>query len=313
MSGDTTIRQAHGQFGDVDKQIVQATEPVPVQPRPHPRGHGEVLVVQDGYDVHEVDGRSRGRRLHLFHDLASIAAWLNRHATNREQTEIVMNAALAGATPEAMKTLGRVVAHLDPRGVDGDVVECEIARDPVFLAWIAILGKGLDQVTLAEHIRCYRDSLGTDGTVLLSILQQIKVTVGGSTELHVGGLGEIKLIAGDRRTEASVTIPPEIMVQTAIFDGVVDDLGGAALYHLRLFVSMKFIGDGENKAPVFTLTCPDLAIVLRKALHDAHRDLVNRLDDNFLVGFGVPKVETVPLLGCASGEPAPAPAAQASE
>lgn len=294
MSVNETIKHAEGQFGGtIEHQVITPSDPVPGGPRPHPRGNGEVLVLKSGYEVQTIDGPKRGRRLHLFHDLASIAAWLNRHATDHAKTEIVMN---AQQLADQKRKLGHVVAHLDPRGVDGDVVECEIAQHPVFLAWLAILGKQLDQVTLAEHVRCYRDSLGADGSALLAALQQIKVTVGGTTEMQVGSLGEIRLLAGDRRNEASITIPPEVFVRTAIFDGVMDGANVEAEYMLRLFVSMKFVGEGENKHAAFMLTCPDLAIVLRKALHDAHQDLVTRLDADFLVGFGVARVDHVPDL-----------------
>lgn len=278
--------------GTIETQVVKPAAPVPGGWMKHPRGHGRVAVVKDGYSVEDIDGPLRGRRMHTFHDLPSLAAWLNRHATDRQRTEIVMNAVMNGADP---KGLGNTVAHLTPQEHDGDRVECQIAQVPVWLAWHAILGRDLDQVALAEHVRCYLSSLGGEGNMLLAALRAIKVTAGGSSDLHVGPLGEITLLAGDRKTEASVTIPPELNVRTAIFDGVVDATGAACEYVLRLFVSMRFEGEVE-KRPVFRLTCPDLAVVLRKALHDAHADLVARLDKEFLVGFGVPKVDSVPLV-----------------
>lgn len=287
--------EVQGQLGGtIERQILKAPTPMPGGWMKHPRGHGRVAVVKDGYRVEEVAGPTRGRRLHTFHDLASFAAWLNRHATERERCEIVMNAVMNGADP---KNLGNTVAHLAPQSADGDRVECQIAQHPVWLAWFAILGKDLDQVKLAEHVRCYRDSLGAEGSVLLAALQQIKVVAGGSTEVQVGALGEIKLLAGDRRTEASVTLPPELLVTTPIFDGVLargasPDSPVEAEYVLRLFVSMQFV----EERPVFRLTCLGLAIVLRKALHDAHEDLVARLDEGFLVGFGVPRVDAVPRI-----------------
>lgn len=296
----------HVERQEIAHQIVHGIKAVPGGWIPHPRGHGRLAVVRDGYKVHEVDGKKRGKRGHTFHDLASFAAWLNRHATDHERCEIVMNAVMNGTDP---KNLGNTVAHLAPQSVDGDRVECQIAQHPVWLAWFAILGKDLDQIKLAEHVRCYRDSLGTEGSVLLSALQQIKVVAGGSTEVQVGALGEIKLLAGDRRTEASVTLPPELLVRTPIFDGVLardatPDSPVEAEYVLRLFVSMQFV----EERPVFRLTCPGLAIVLRKALHDAHEDLVARLHPDFLVGFGVPKVDAVPFIEMA---PAPAPSTPA--
>lgn len=279
-----------------DNVEVYAGDPVPVDPTAHPRGHGAYLVVRDGYGVKEIDGPKRGKRLHTFHDLASLAEWLNRHATEKQRCEIVMNAVMNGTDP---KDLGRTIAHLDPQSADGDIVECQIAQHPVWLAWHAILGKQLDQVELAEHVRCYRASLGSEGSTLLAALQQIKVVAGGSNEVQVGALGEIRLLAGDRKTEASVTLPPELVVTTPIFDGVLDGTATEAEYVLRLFVGMRFEGEAENR-PVFRLTCPGLALVLRKALRDAHADLVTRLDREFLVGFGVPKVERVPLIASAA-------------
>lgn len=299
---EKTIETGDGNVGATiqRQQMIVTGNPVPVEPTEHPRGHGRFLVVKDGYKIEEIGGATRGRRLHTFHDLASFAAWLNRHATERERCEIVMNAVMNGADP---KNLGNTVAHLAPQSADGDRVECQIAQHPVWLAWFAILGKDLDQVKLAEHVRCYRDSLGAEGSVLLAALQQIKVVAGGSTEVQVGALGEIKLLAGDRRTEASVTLPPELLVTTPIFDGVLargasPDSPVEAEYVLRLFVSMQFV----EERPVFRLTCPGLAIVLRKALHDAHEDLVARLESGFLVGFGVPRVESIPRISEAASE-----------
>lgn len=267
----------------IENAAVQAPNPVPIPPEDHPRGHGQVLVVKDGYRVHELNGPMRGKREHVFHDLESLAAWLNRHAQGKEeQAEILMDAVF---DPEDVSELGAVTAYLEPKAADGDRVRCEIAKNPVFLAWHAILGNNINQVQLVEHLRCYRDSVDEAGTALLAALQQLKITSGGSSEVQVGNLGEVKFLQGDRRTEPTVTLPPEIEVETSIFDGI------QGTYHLRIFVSMRF---DEQAIPIFRLTCPGLAIVLREALHDAKGFLEEKLSDGFLVGFGVAAVEEIP-------------------
>lgn len=285
-----TIEHAEGFFGGtVEHQVVQPSAPLATEPRPHPSGSGDLLIVRDGYRVEHVRGRQQGKRGHVFHDLESLAAWLNRHAS-AEPTE----------TEILMRSDGVVTAALQPSDPHGDVVIATLRPHPVYAAWAGVLGKALDQRAFQQHVRCYRDSLGEQAAALLSFLSQIDVTTGGNSTLKFGVMGDLQLTGVNRKAEMTVSLPSEITVRTPIFDGVRNGTGGIepaaeVEYDLLLFLSVDLVGQ-EEKRPVFTLTCPTLELVRRQAVRDAASYLDLLLNDGFLVGLGEIMLSSVPKI-----------------
>lgn len=270
-----------------------------------PDGTGDLcLVVRDGYTVERVEGPKRAKRLHTFHGFKSFAEWLIRHA-DPCATEILVDASLApslatGADEKDLAGIGRAVALLEPtERARHDVVEAILPLHPVFRAWASVLGKTCDQIGLFEHVRSFRDSITAGGEMLVGALGQIAVLSAANATTEIGALGETRLVGGDRKTEANVTVPPEITVRTPIFlDEDADALPRS--YGLKILVSMRFVGEGERKAPIFVLRCPTLPVVLAEALRDQRDGLVAALDavggeEKFLVGFGRPKTEIVSI------------------
>lgn len=279
----------------VELQQVLPSEPVPVAPREHPNGHGEVLVIRDGYRVHVVEGRTCGKRAHAFDDLASFADWLNRHAADDANgCEILVGDEL-------------VKAALAPPDPHGDLVTCSLAEHPTFAAWEAAFGEDLPQAFMHRLVIANAESLGENAAAFGTALLQLRLATQGAFDAELSPLGYMKVVGGTNRQEATVQLPPAFTVTTPIFDGVHQvvpavegetraGIGAEATYALEVFLTLKVVGEAADKRAVFRLDCPGLSRAKRQARRDAAAYLAALLDPGFLVGLGAVQLHTVPAV-----------------
>lgn len=277
---------------NVENARIEAPIAVPIEPTPLPRGNGSFLVVRDGYQVKEIEGSRRGKRVHRFHDLGGFARWLDRHAMERERAEILV------ATDQ-------VVAALDPADPDGDLVSCELPLHPSFAAWTNVLETGLDQITLHRLVLAEAETLGDSAVGFSAALLQVKLATAGEFDAQMDPLGYMRVTGGTNKQEATVKLPPQFVVTTPIIEGVGIAHGDGhdaptytpATYALDIFLQLKVVGEPGSKRAEFYLSCPRLEAHRRQARRDAAEYLQALLLDGFLVGLGEIKTESVREIG----------------
>ncbi len=271
----------------VDKAVKHATDPAPgLDPVPNPSGDGALVAVKSGYEIHYLDGARKARRTHVFDDLASFARWLNRHAADPEEVEVLV-------AEES------VVASLQPCSVTGDQVECLMRKHPSFLAWEKAFTsvEFLTQKEFQALVRANLETLGTMGEALLGQLASLQVAQGGDVQVDLDATGYTKFRGSNGKTEVSGKIPPEFVVGTPVIAGVsgVDDAGMPGEqdreYDLPVFLNLSV---GDDYVPRFALSCPKLPLIQAQARVDAAAFLSALLADGFEVGLGRFLTETVP-------------------
>lgn len=262
----------------------------PVELVPHPDGNRRVALVREGYAVQVLDGRKQNRRGHTFTDLASFAAWLNRHASPPMAEILVGESAVRAA--------------LDPIDPNGDVVTCDLVQHPAFVAWAGILGRWMGQREIygfaRGHLGDFEEahanngtSLGTYGEIFVAELQKFEAVRDGRIETQIDARGTTVFQGSTEKLTINGKLPPGFTVHVPIFDGVqvqVPDGGEPtgsrwteATYALNLLLQIEFT---EDKRPRFALVCPDLDVVKREAARDAVAWLTHCLADGFLVSLG---------------------------
>ncbi len=262
-----------------------------LDPIDDPSGRGRrVVAVREGYNLEYLMGPERGRRLHRIHDITSFADWLNRHA-DPDRTEVLVD-------------VHEVTAHLEPADPEGDMVVCQLSLHPLFQAWEAVFGKVLNQKLFHYQVRVLFDTFDainnentelTYGSLLMGSLGSLKVSSTGTLKTELDTTGMIKVLASDQGRSVDKQLPPEFSVTVPIIDGVLDggldaaSHGELKTYRLGLLLEVEA---GESGL-AFTVNCPQLAVALRDARRDAAEFLTGLLKDDFLVGLGAARVESV--------------------
>lgn len=278
---------------------VQPTPPTPVVPaNVAPNGDGVYFVVRDGYKLQRVEGRQHHRRTHTFDDLRSLAIWLNRYAVPKERAEILVDLTAVGAA-------------LDPANPIGDVVTCELPRDPRFQRWAPYLAcpfggeeepKALSQRQLHTVLRgAVADIEGTEvAGLLLHEVQNLSITKGFKRDLKIDERGYYRYAAEVKDRVIEGRIPPSFSIRVPIFEGVtvpqnaeVPSFGPwvPVLYTIEILLSMD--EHPLTQELIFTLEAPALPVIARQARRDVAACLQNQLEPGLLVMLGELRLDSV--------------------
>jgi len=246
-----------------------------------PLGSGgqSAIVRHKDYVVERLPSIERSKRKHIFQDVTTFAAWLNRHGL-KERTEILVDEK-------------EIAASLDADDPHTDVVKCALSFHPTFAAWSAIFNKRIDQRSFLQLVRGQRGALGTHGELLLGELRSFEVVRQGDFKHEIDDRGFTRFHGSTAKQDAKGVFPAEIEVKTPIFDDIKRVEGSNELdcvYSLEVLVEIVI----EEKLAFFTLTCPGLPLVLRAARRDAVAYLRDLIDDEYLVGIGALTLEKVP-------------------
>lgn len=266
-----------------------------------PNGDGKVALYRDGYKLQHLTGRRAHRRIHVFDDLWSFARWLNRHAVEREQTEILLNST-------------RVQAALDPRDTIGDWVVCDLVRHPRFAAWEHALRRKLSQKELVALLRARRGDFREPQVAaqLLGAAQSVRLIGKGERRFDVDELGFTRFAGTSEARQVSGAFPPAFWISVPVFEGIfppeptplgedADPAGSSAsgqprpdeiTYALEVMLWVHDEGD-----PLFELQAPSLDLLLRLARRDAAAYLQSLLQPPLMVGLGELELQNVPAAG----------------
>lgn len=269
----------------VNAEVANIAPPAPlIEPTDHPNGDGFLFLYREGYRVEKVEGPKVQKRTHVFHDIPSFAEYLKRHA-DPKLVEILVDAE-------------KIVAALDPKSPIGDVVTCELVKDPRYLAWHSHLQKGLTQRAMFQLIRSQRADLDPQvSQMLLGSLQSLKLAEGGEINMDIDERGMNTFAATTAKRNLSGQIPPIFVAHIPVFDGVhrVGEVSNLpvelAIYDLEIYLTVD--ADKENGV-LFTLSAPSRESIVRQARRDAAAFLVNLLGEGFLVGLGAYHGSVVP-------------------
>ncbi len=263
-----TFEETEGSFavGEVKQIAVEAADPVPeISAIESPNGYGQVVVVKDGYEVKRLDGRDEGKRSHTFDDLATFAAYLNRHG-NADTVELLLSGDCA-------------VAALDPKGSDPERITCDLYKHPTFEAWEEVLDKPMPQKVFHQLARAFRGSVeNSEG--LLAALRVVSVARKGEMKSEIDETGATRLNLVTDSREMAGTLPPEFIVLTPVYRGILAEDGAEITYPIEMLLSI----DIDEMA--FTLNAPALALVTYRARQDVAAMLNRELNEGFLVGLG---------------------------
>lgn len=251
---------------------------------PNPSGHGSVAVVRDGYKVERLPGPMKKQRCHIFHDLRSLAEWLNRHAADSiEAVEI-----LAGETA--------VEAALSPAALGGDLLRCNLKFHPAFDAWRGIFGKKLSQKQLHAFVRGNANSLPTGGDVFAGELRSMQAVKGAEFKAELDERGFYRVASATARADVQGKIPSNFKIEVPIYIGVCHPNEIVErVYNIDVMLSMEV----EEAGVSFMLECPELPVTLHNARLDAVEWLKSLLSKGFLVGLGDLKLQDVPFIEAA--------------
>lgn len=274
--------------------VVQPRPPAPeLHPVPAPNGDGELFAVEQTYKLEHRPGPRIRRRTHTFHDLVSFAAYLNRHAKDREHCEILLDEE-------------SVTAALDPGNVTGDVVTCRLEVDPRFAAWNSAWRRKLDQRQLYGLIRAQREDMDEQTAGLLLVaLQTLHVVRDGEIRSELDERGFTRFAAQTAKQQLQGTLPPGFSIRVPVFEGVAFSEGADAFYGIEVLLYPEL----EAKQVTFTLEAPGIDAVVRRARRDARDFLQDLLEEPLMVGLGEFASEEVPAY---SGRPLHENAKQAS-
>jgi len=233
-----------------------------------PNGKGAFVALHQDYKLERLPGQLHGRRGHVFDDLSSFAAWLNRHA-KPEQAEVLLE-------------VDRCKAVLDQASEKPEIVSCELKRHPTFAAWSAAWSDGpLTQKAFHELVRGFRQSVG-ESDELLAALRVLTLTRKGELTVNIDETGTTRLYATTEKADLTAKLPPEFVVTCPVYQGILGTDGDSRLYRFEVLLSI----DVDGAAPTFSIACPGLEVVTHEARRDAAAMLERELDDGFEVGLG---------------------------
>lgn len=284
-------------------------EPTPeLQLVPNPNGDGALAAVKDGWTVSELEGPRRNQRLHVFDDLPSCAAWLNRHAVDRAAAEILV------AERE-------IVAALTPTARDNDLVKCKLTYDTRFAAWhAAFASKQISQKQFHALLRAQAQDLSEDVfDVMVAAVRDLTISKAGKRQIKLTEHNMITFTGSTQDREYSGRLPTRFFVRCPVLEGVKvppvpmppgtlmelpegdqiapegtppivmparlrrDAFWVEAIYTIEVLLTLEELATGEV---AFGLEAPALSRVMHQSRRDAARYFDCLLEDEFLVGLG---------------------------
>ena len=253
--------------------VVTTPDPPTVVPEviPNPNGMGDIIVIRDGYNVHSLRGPEEGFPVHEFHDLESMADYLNRHHV------------AASETVEIIVQDFSVVAYIDSSKTDPQVIRCALQTHPAWRAWGNAIRSNYDQRAMQQFIRAWRSTI-QDADVLMAKFSAIQVTGSQTMQSHIDETGSTRVSSNEGKTDIAVKIPPVLYAKVPVYVNVRvgdADKNEEATYDLEVLVSID-----THPCIEVTLSCPTMDIQLNKARRDVAKWLTVLLDDGFLVGIG---------------------------
>lgn len=239
-----------------------------------------IAIVRKDYEVVTLKGPEATVRKHTFHDVASFADWLNRHADT--------------ATAEILVDERAIVAALAPGTVRGDCVTCSLRRHPIAEKVDgALAGQPMGQRELLLFVRSIRERIEAAEDILMG-LRSLKTAHGVELKTEVDHRSGATIFSGvGQQTDISGTIPESITVVAPLWEGVLKTEAGKlaeieATYAMPLLVTVNNLGPNGL---TFSLECPEQRIVESRARRDVRDHLAAALNDGFLVGLGHVKVD----------------------
>jgi hypothetical protein len=290
MFGPTSIREFLKDFaiGAVET-FGKSSELVAITPKPD--GSGHLALVREGYELQQLQGRTRGRRVHVFEDVESLAAWLLRHGAP-EKVEVLVDA-------------HEVVAMLDPRVDHTDRVSSPVKLHPRFRRWAELFGKQQTQKSLYRFIvGALEDFPGMpiEGTAerfsygekLAGDLLKFEAVRNSEVKIELDERGFSRFQSIQDKVTVTGSIAPKFAIRLPVLTGVLDPAEHAEIvYDIEILVEV--IPASEKGPPTFVLSCPKVDIVLTQARADLVIWLRHLLAEKpFLVGLGKAQTQSVP-------------------
>lgn len=232
-----------------------------------PDGSGSIAVVRDGYRVQEFDGEEEGCCAHIFEDLQSFAAYMNRHYVE-----------VASSSVDILVQNDVVKAIIDTSHRRPETLVCKMVTDPAWDAWMRVFDRDLGQRDLQQHIRSWMDTV-SNHDALLTALAAIQVSTGQVVRSDIDLTGGTRLSSGEGKQDVKVSIPPTLSVMVPCYEAV-EEGAISAVYDLDVLVSIT------PEPLTFTLSCPQLEKYERQARRDFADQLRRLLDEKFLVSIG---------------------------
>lgn len=239
------------------------------------------FLTRDGHTLDHKPTMRTGQRLHEFHSVGSLAAWLNRHA-DPSKTDVLVN------------TNGlRVDALLDPRDANGEHVTARMLLHPRLRHWHGKFNMMLSQNQLYEVLLAGREdtALTTDsagklldghfyGDELARQLLQMRAVKSTDIDVRYNEMGTMIWSGRNDTVRVDGKLPSHFSIEVPFFE----EMGEEFQYHLRLELRMTVI---EKSDPQFKLSCPEIAMRLLEASNDLVENFFKpALDDAFLVSVG---------------------------
>ena len=268
-----------------------------------------LVLIREGYSVEEMPGEQRGVPHHLFQDLLSFAAHLNRRLVagqiDTDKIDVLITDGGAGVL--------LATADFDARNKLAELVKCEVPADPAFVAWNRTLGQWQGPGELQAFIRTVATTLDglvsqtppvTMGEYLLQQLEQLSVNEDSKVTVTRSRTGMVEAASQSGGGTTSAKIPDHFEAMVPIRSDVLDLEGGQARHSMEILVSMKVSG-GELR---IQLTCPRLPEVLRQSMRMAVGYLRSELDPALTVGVGKADSRKVECFAFHSPPPPPSSA-----
>jgi len=250
-----------------------------------PSGSGKVLVVRDGYRVHQLPGAKRTVRRHSFDDVTSFAEWLQRHAEpNDTEIGVEKNAVRALLTPTEK--------------VDHDAVSCELVRHPHCERWQNAMKQGaLGQRDLHFLLRAQQATIKEPAAeLLLEQVARLSIAAKGDFTAEIDSTGLVRVSSGSEKIDVSAKLPPMIAVDCPIYDGIYSESGDLLSYGFTLLLQSAIVEKAGHKDLVFSLTSPDFVLAEHRARRDVVAYLRRLLPADFLVGMGSLRTAAMPAI-----------------
>lgn len=231
MPEQTPAAPQHVHHADLNYQLPAEAAPA-LQMVASPNGDGSVAAWREGYQTKHFPGPRVHQRVHIFDDVESFAAYLNRHAAPLGlQVEILMAAD------------GRITAALDPSRTNGDLIACDLVPHPRFTAWHRwLVGEARgprERLTQRDFFALLRARGGdvvagrdvtdgppgvplvpTIGQQLLAAVQSLRLTKDGSRQIDIDQHGYTRFSGGDERRQVVGSFPPSFWLDVPVFDAV---------------------------------------------------------------------------------------------
>ena len=253
----------------------------PVESIDDPDGDGVVLFYREGYKSLHMEGPERRVRGHVFGDLESLAAHLNRHALP-EVADVLVSA-------------DKAVADFMPHTLNDDIVSCPMVVHPCARRWLEAMRSWLTQRDFLLLVLSAAEDFASEAEAkaLAGELQMLKVVSGGEMKTELDQHGRTKFSGAHRSKKYEGEIPQRIVLQVPLFVGICREAEGEwveATYPLELFIHVL----DEEKGFKFKLSCPGFEVVQHQAVREAAEWLRHLLNDGFLVGLGSHNTGAVP-------------------